>query len=366
MKNFYVHLLDELKEKKPLILATIVETKGSTPQVPGASALFSSEGLLEGTLGGGLLEAGAQKKALKTLKKKASLLSEFSLRADMFLGEGAVCGGEVKILIDACPEENKDAFQAVSQSLIKREPGVLATFINRISEEKLFLSRSWTAKKEKFEANSGEHLSLFKEEIKRAFSEGKPSFFKVKKEIFPEKAKETFLFLEPIFPLPQLVIAGAGHVGQAVAHLGSLLNFEVTVIDDRPEFANKEKLPDADHIIVDDIGNAIQNFSISSDTYLVIVTRGHKQDAAALRQCISSEASYIGMIGSARKIKLMRDKFLEERWATSRQFDSVYAPIGIDIQSETVEEIAISIAAQLVLARSQTQDKRKDIKWSGP
>jgi len=121
MKNIYVHLLDALKEKKPLILATIIATKGSTPQVPGASALFSSEGLLEGTLGGGLLEADAKRKALKTLKKKTSLLSEFSLKADISSEEGAICGGEVKILIDVCPEEHRDAFQALNQSFIKRE-----------------------------------------------------------------------------------------------------------------------------------------------------------------------------------------------------------------------------------------------------
>lgn len=362
MKNIYVRLLEGFTEQKPLVLATIVATKGSTPQVPGASALFSSERLLEGTLGGGLLEADAQRKALKTLKKKASLLSEFSLKADISSEEGAICGGEVKVLIDACPEEHGDTFQALNQSLIKREPGVLATFINRISEEKVSLSRYWTERKEKFAADPGGHLSFFKKEIRKAFLEGKPFFLKIKKELFPEKAKESFLFLEPIFPLPQLVIAGAGHVGQGVTHLGSLLNFEVTVIDDRPEFANKERLPDADHIIVDEIGNAIQNFPISSDTYFVIVTRGHYHDATALRQCISSEASYIGMIGSVRKIKLMRKKFLEEGWATSRQFDSVCAPIGIDIQSKTVEEIAISIAAQLVLVRSQIQEKREDIK----
>jgi len=353
MKNIYVHLLDEMKEQKPLVLATIVGTKGSTPQVPGASAIFSSERLLEGTLGGGLLEADAQKKALKTLRKKASLLSEFSLKADISSEEGAICGGEVKILIDACPEEHTDTFRGLSQSLTKRKPGVLATFINRISEEKVSIFRYWTEKKEKFAVDPGEHLSLFKKEIKSTFSEGRPFFLKIKKEIFPEKVKERFLFLEPIFPLPQLVIAGAGHIGQVVTHLGSLLNFEVTVIDDRPEFANKEKLPDADNIIVDEIGNAIQNFPISSDTYLVIVTRGHKHDGAALRQCVTSDASYIGLIGSIRKIKLMRKKFLEEGWATAPQFDRVCAPIGIDIQSKTVEEIAISIAAQLVLVRSQ-------------
>lgn len=362
MKNIYAHLFDELRKRKPLVLATIIETKGSTPQVPGASALFSSKGLLEGTLGGGLLEADAQKKALRVLKKKASLLSEFSLRADISSGEGAICGGEVKILIDACPEEHRDIFKSLSQSLIKRQPGILATFINKLSEEKAALSRNWIERKGKFAADLGENLSFFLKAIKDTFSEGKPNLLKIKKEIFPEKAKESLLFLEPVFPLPQLVIAGAGHIGQAVTHLGSLLNFEVTVLDDRPEFANKEKLPDADHIIVEEIGKAIQNFPISSDTSLVIVTRGHRHDAEALRHSINSEASYIGMIGSICKIKLMRKKFLEEGWATSRQLDRIYAPIGIDINSKTVEEIAISIAAQLVHVRNQIQSKIKDIK----
>ncbi len=362
MKNIYAHLFEGLKRKKSLVLATIIETKGSSPQVPGASALFSAKGLLEGTLGGGLLEAGAQKKAIQALKRKASILSEFSLKADISSEEGAICGGEVKILIDACPEKQINTFCNLSQSLIERQPGVLATFINRLSGEKASLSRYWIERKEKFTADFGKHLSFFQKEIKDSFSERKPALLKIKKELFPEEAKESFLFLEPIFPLPQLVIAGAGHIGQVVTHLGSLLNFEVTVIDDRPEFANKEKLPDADHIIVEEIGKAIQNFPISSDTYLVIVTRGHHHDAAALRHCINSDAAYIGMIGSIRKIKLMRKKFLEEGWATSRQFDGIYAPIGIDINSKTVEEIAVSITAQLVLVRSQIQDKRKDIK----
>ncbi len=353
MKNIYVHLLEEMKKQKPLVLATIVETKGSTPQVPGASAIFSSEGLLDGTLGGGLLEADAQKEALKTLRKKASLLSEFSLKADISSEEKAICGGKAKILSDASPEVHRNTFQELSHSLTKRRPGILATLINRLSEEKISIFRYWIERKEKLAVDPGEHLSPFKKEIKNTFSEGKPFFLKIKKEIFPEKATERFLFLEPIFPLPQLVIAGAGHIGQVVTHLGSLLKFEVTVIDDRPEFANKEKLPDADNIIVGEIGKAIQSFTISSDTYFVIVTRGHKHDGAALRQCISSEAAYIGMIGSIRKIKLMRKKFLEEGWATAFQFDRVCAPIGIAIQSKTVEEIAVSIAAQLVLVRSQ-------------
>jgi xanthine dehydrogenase accessory factor len=206
------------------------------------------------------------------------------------------------------------------------------------------------------------HLSFIQDEIETVFLEGRPKLLKIKENIFPEGGQSGLLFLEPVVPIPQLVIAGAGHVGQALSHIGSFLSFEVTVIDDRPEYANTDKLPDADHIIVQDIAKAVQELPVSPDTYIVIVTRGHRYDAEALRQCISSDAAYIGMIGSIRKIELMRKKFLESGWATLRQFNRVHAPIGIKINSKTVEEIAVSIAAQLVQVRSQVNRKGKERK----
>lgn len=362
MKNIHTYLFEKLKEKKPLALATIVETKGSTPQVTGASALFSPKGLLEGTLGGGLLEADAQKEAQRALIDMAPVLSEFKLRDDISDEEGAICGGEVRILIDATPEEYSDTFRMLSQSLEQRKPGILATFINEFPKKKVSLLRFWIEKKEKSDTELEKPFSFFQAEIKRVFSECQPKLLKIRENIFPEKSINHFLFLEPVFPLPQLVIAGAGHIGQALSRLGSLLGFEVTVIDDRPEYSNTENLPDADNIVVKDIGKAVRDFPVSSDTYVVIVTRGHRYDADALRQCISSDAGYIGMIGSVRKIVLMRKKFLEEGWATLRQFNRVHAPIGININSKTVEEIAVSIAAQLVQVRSQIQHRRGEEK----
>lgn len=357
MKNIYAHLLDMLEEKRRVALATTIETKGSTPQVAGASAMFSSQGLIRGTLGGGLLEADSQKRALGALRKRNSLLLAFGLASDISSEDGAICGGEVRILVDARPEESRDAFYRLSQSLSQRKKGVLATFISRISDEKASLLRCWIEEKEEPETSLGKHFSFLGKEIEKALSEGKPGLLRLREKIFPEKAEESLLFLEPVFPLPHLVIAGAGHVGRVLAHLGSLLNFEVAVIDDRPEFANRERLPDADRIIVDDFERTFQNFAVSSDTYLVIVTRGHKHDAAVLRQFIGSRAAYIGMIGSGRKVKLTRKKFLEEGWATAKQFDRVFAPIGLPIDSKTVEEIAVSIAAQLVLVRSRARDE---------
>jgi xanthine dehydrogenase accessory factor len=163
--------------------------------------------------------------------------------------------------------------------------------------------------------------------------------------------KNERFFIEPIFPHPRLIIAGAGHIGRAVSHLGSLLDFEVIVIDDRPDLANPERLPDADHIIVDDIARAVYNIPKMPDSYIVIVTRGHRHDEAVLRQCIDSDAAYIGMIGSLNKIAHAGKTALKEGWATKEQMDRIHAPIGLPIQSKTVEEIAVSIAAELVLVR---------------
>lgn len=365
MKNIYIYLLTELKKRSPLALATIIKTKGSTPQVTGTSALFSSGGLLTGTVGGGLLEGDAQKRALQSLQKEVSLLYTFDLNADVSSEEGAICGGEVTILIDVHPEEHTKTFQDIGQSLSRHRPGVLATFIGRHANGKVSLTRHWIEIGDDFSVDS-EILAAYQEEIRKSFAENKPNLVEIKEKKFLKNGKETLLFLEPIYPLPNLIIAGAGHIGQAISHIGSLLDFEVTVIDDRPEFANKEKFPEADHIIVDDIGKAVQDSPISSDTYVVIVTRGHRNDADALKQCIDSEAAYIGMIGSARKIELMRMEFLQEGWATPAQFDRVYAPIGIDIQSKTVQEIAVSISAQLILVRRQKQKSMKEEIWSGP
>lgn len=353
MKNLYAHLLDLLEAQKQVALGTIVEAKGSTPQVPGASAIFSTEGLLDGTLGGGILEGDAQRRALTALKEGKSILYDFDLEADITSKEGAICGGRVKVLIDALPEENKKAFQEMKQSLLERQPGLLTTRIGESEEEILSISRSWVRQEQKYSPNLESPLSSYRENIDRTFSDGKPALLTLK------KAVGDFLFFEPFFLLPQLIIAGAGHIGRAVAHLGNLLDFEVTVIDDRPEFANTENIPDADHIIVGNIEQAMKTLPYDKDSFVVIVTRGHRNDAEALRPCLGSQAGYIGMIGSAKKISLMRKKFLEESWATPEQFDRVHAPIGIDIGSKTVEEIAVSIAAQLVEVRSRMKNKRK-------
>jgi xanthine dehydrogenase accessory factor len=342
MKNIFVELLDRLKSNETIALATIIDTKGSTPQVPGASALFSPAGLASGTLGGGWLEGAAQKKILSIIDTGQTFVAEFSLQADMNINTGAICGGDIRILIDTRPSGHLDTFEALIQSIEKGREGILAAVISQAGVDNVNLDRYWIESKSGIENDAPGGIDLSISTMKEIISSGRPRLLHTKEEL---------LFVEPVSPNPHLIIVGAGHIGRALTHLGGLLNFDVTVIDDRPEFANKERLPDADHIIVDTAHNALSAFPITQDTYFVIVTRGHTQDTDALKQIITSDVTYIGMIGSKRKIALMREKFLQEGWATAEQFDRVHAPIGIDIESETVEEIAVSIAAELIRER---------------
>jgi xanthine dehydrogenase accessory factor len=196
------------------------------------------------------------------------------------------------------------------------------------------------------------YFQLIEEEVKSLLSSDK-SVNPREMEFTSSGEKNSILFfLEPVFPHSHLVIAGAGHIGKALAHLGKLLDYEVTVIDDRAEYANRGNIPDADNIIVEDIGTAMLKLKKTTDTYIVIVTRGHKNDAKALKPCIGSDASYIGMFGSKNKIALMHRKFVQNGWATPKQLKEIHAPVGLEIQSETIQEIAVSIAAQLVLERN--------------
>ena len=348
-KNSYLELLSLIKKKKPAALATIIEARGSTPQTEGASALFSGEGLICGTIGGGIVEAEVQRKALSAIKKKKSSVFIFNLAHDASQEKGAICGGRLRILLETQTEKNEAAFRALGQSLKRRKPGVLATRIQRDPTRKsLDIDRLWTGPDIRPNALRGTPFSGFEGEVRLAFLDRKP---------YLSHQKPGMLYLEPHFPLPLLLIAGAGHIGQAVAHLGKLLDFEVTVIDDRPEYACRERFPSADRIIVSDVGEAVGRFPISSDTYIVIVTRGHARDEEALRACIKRKAGYIGMIGSRRKVDLMKEKFRGCGWAASAEFDRIYSPIGISIHSKTVQEIAVSIAAELVSVRNRNQQK---------
>jgi xanthine dehydrogenase accessory factor len=161
----------------------------------------------------------------------------------------------------------------------------------------------------------------------------------------------TEVLVEPVIPKPLLLIAGGGHVGQALAVHADLVGFDVTVIDDRPEFTDPALFPEGARTCCGDIPKQIAVLSTTADTYIVIVTRGHKLDAGTLEACIHAPVAYIGMIGSRRKVSLLRENFIQSGLATEEEFDRVFAPIGLDIGAVTVPEIAASITAELIAVR---------------
>ncbi|MGI9951769.1 XdhC/CoxI family protein [Moorellaceae bacterium AZ2] len=159
--------------------------------------------------------------------------------------------------------------------------------------------------------------------------------------------REVELFLEPVLPEPHVLVLGGGHVGQKVAALAKEVGYRVTVVDDRPAFANRQLFPRADAIVCQDFEGALRQIPIDPATYIVIVTRGHRHDYECLRQVIHSPAAYIGMIGSRRKVKGVKDRLLAEGIA-EEALARIYAPIGLDIGAETPAEIAVSILAEII------------------
>ena len=350
MKNIYLQLAEYDTAVKGLVLATVVAASGSTPQNPGSSALFLNGRLIAGTVGGGIVENKISIYAARCVEARESALLRFNLDNDTDDPEEAVCGGMLSILVDSDPLRSRDVYLKMADSLQEARHGVLVTRVVPWNDSTVLVSRCW-ATKECEPHVPGNDDGRIAEEVKHMLSAGSRSGYRQLEMVIPGEAERATVCLEPVFPPQRLIIAGAGHVGRAVSHQGRLIGFEVTVIDDRAEYANHINLPDADNIIVRDIGEAMRELEKGPDTYIVIVTRGHSHDAEALRPCIGSEAAYVGMMGSRIKVAKMHEEFIANGWATEEQWKRICTPVGIEIGSQTVEEIAVSIAAQLIVYR---------------
>jgi xanthine dehydrogenase accessory factor len=158
------------------------------------------------------------------------------------------------------------------------------------------------------------------------------------------------VFVEPLVPQPRLVILGAGHVGRALARAAQLAGFSVTVADDRPEYADAARLPEASEVVVGPFGEVFAQLSVGADAYIVVVTRGHKHDFTAVRGALGTPARYIGLVGSRTKRELLLEHLAEEGFGPEQR-SRVITPAGLAIGAVAPEEIAVSIVAQLIQIR---------------
>jgi xanthine dehydrogenase accessory factor len=166
--------------------------------------------------------------------------------------------------------------------------------------------------------------------------------------IYKEDEDRVEVFVEVLGRPPTLMIVGAGHVALPLAHLGKMADFEVVVLDDRPRFANEQRFPMADQVLAQPFRETLHAWPINNDTFIVLVTRGHRHDVECLLEVIDSPAHYIGMIGSKRRIKAVFDLLEKEQGIDPAKFERVYAPIGLDIGAENPVEIAVSIMAEII------------------
>jgi xanthine dehydrogenase accessory factor len=334
--NIYSKLLSLIDVNTPFAFAAVVTATGSTPQKAGAKAIFEPSGAIHGTLGGGCLEAESRRRALDALDKGTPILFDLRLDDDYGWDDGLICGGNVQVFIDPAPAKNRTAYERAATLIREGRRGVLIVLVEG-NEDHVGGAECW---QEGAPAPVGTGLNG--DQLQICLNKARPQFV---------SGSEGSYYLEPIERTPTLLIAGGGHVGQATARVASWLGFDVVVVDDRPAFTQPSLYPDGVHTICGDIPKEIGTFSINSTTYILIVTRGHRHDGVVLKECIHSPAAYIGMIGSRRKVHIIRKGFIEDGIATAEDFERVHAPVGLDIGALSVEEIAVSIIAELVAIR---------------
>jgi len=165
------------------------------------------------------------------------------------------------------------------------------------------------------------------------------------------------LYIEPVVPTPRVFIFGGGHISQFVCRMSAMVGFQVAVVDDRPQFANKERFPEAQEVIAEEFPLALPKLKVNKSGYVVIVTRGHAYDQEVLEWAVGTDARYIGMIGSRKKIQTVY-KNLAEKGISPERFQRVHAPIGLNIGAVTPEEIAVSIVAEMVQERRKVKGEK--------
>jgi xanthine dehydrogenase accessory factor len=346
MQELLAQLLEAVAAGRPAAYCRLVETRGSTPQKAGAAMLVFADGSQAGTLGGGCVEAEVKRRALATLDQAQPEVLTFQLDSDYGWDDGLICGGRMQVLVEPLKDESALSYVKQLHDRIAGGMGCCEAIVFDSQKSGLPAPSCYL-----FDAAGQVQASC-----RAALKDGRPPVQVI--ENMPPLAQrprpsaaQGVAYL-PVLPRCRLVIVGGGHVGQAVGNLAAEVDFDVWVVDDRAEYVSAERFPRAERLICGDIDRVLPGLEITPDTYCLIVTRGHNHDEEALYHLVDRGARYVGMIGSKRKIKLIFDDLLAEG-VRPEVLEKVYAPVGIDIGSQTVPEIAVSILAELIAHRNR-------------
>ncbi len=347
MKEVIQGAVDLLTEGQPCVLATVVRTKGSTPQKAGAMLLVRQDGTGVGTLGGGCVEGDIWFAAKEILRRGGGPeFKDYFLNEDVAARDGLVCGGTMYFYLD--PVREPTEFLPIASEIVGAyeggDPVALATVVN-VSEGA---------------ANLGAKL-LLRLDGSVAGSLGDPNLDAQAIEIAHRVAEvgsaESLMaaggaevFVEGFTTPPTLVMVGGGHVGKATADLAHMLGYRVYVVDDRPEFSNEERFPYAEEVVVAPYDRWADQLTLNVNSFVVVATRGHRFDDMALESAMATRARYIGLLGSRRKTLMIYQRLTRQGIPVER-LKQVRAPIGLDIGALTPEELAVSVMSEVIMVR---------------
>ncbi|MFH1137338.1 MAG: XdhC family protein [Pseudomonadota bacterium] len=339
-KQLVEKLCASLRQGERLVMATIISRQGSTPRTAGTKMLVTADGRGHGTIGGGLLEAQVIQSALAALENGRPAIMTFDLTHDDVAAMDMICGGRLEVLLDpmAPNRETLEVMDLWRGFLTSRAAGFLVTTIIGDRVERALLS------------DDGRLTGLFPlsaSALQKAATQARLSPF-----LQVLSLEGASVLIEPTQKIITVYLFGAGHVSQPTAHLAALVGFRVVVLDDREEFAAPDRFPEAAQVTaVKSFDQSFQELPVDRDSFIVIVTRGHLHDKEVLARALKTPAGYIGMIGSRRKRNAIYHVLLEEGF-TQQDLNRVFSPIGLEIAAETPEEIAVSIAAELIKVRA--------------
>ena len=340
MKKLIQQICSILNSGEDLVLITIASQSGSTPRLAGAKMIVRSDGSFAGTIGGGIVEAQAIDEAKNCFASRQSLQRTFDLSNSEAAVTDMICGGRMEIFLEyiAATDDNRAVFQALLQAMQSGRTATLVCPLDAHGQGERFVINH------KGISNRTDTPEALMEAIRLSRSSTSTA---------AQLSHEGRTYLLSSFSVGgNLFLIGGGHVAACTAEAAAKVGFRVIVMDDRNDFANRERFPFADEVkVLPSFADCFSDFEIDDDAYLVIVTRGHMHDMEVLEQALHTSAGYIGMIGSRRKRNAIYTRLMD-KGVKEAQLEQIRCPIGMAIEADTPEEIAVSIVGELIYQRA--------------
>ncbi len=348
MESVFKAAVDELDDDKPMVVATVVRTSGSTPQKSGAKLLVRQDGSGVGTLGGGCVEGDIWFAAQELLKRGGDAeLRDYQLNEDLAAQDGLVCGGTMYFLID--PIRESDPYREFAEHAVDAYAGGSPMAIVNVtaapSGSKVTVGAKMLVRE------NGETKGDLGNAVLEAMTVAKArDLMAMGKNDYLYLDDGTECYIEAYTTPPTLVLIGGGHVSKAIAPIAKSVGFRIFVFDDREQFANPERFPEADITMVGDYRDGFDKLPVNANSFVVVASRGHQFDDAAISGALRTPASYVGLLGSKRKTILIFEELIQNGFDPD-ELRRINAPIGLDIGGRTPEEIALSVMSEIVAFR---------------